>query len=135
MYRVSAWYSVMVYIVIPVMILYYNFIYKCVQILRALNPGIKFKPNKDSRQNIKGVAIILNEYLLLVDRYDIEHEDESVIRKRLRTRKDTVTTSKQYFLMKNHGRLQSAELKQDVCLASAFRGIYCHNQLYRQSLY
>ena len=86
--------------------------------MQILNPGIKFKPNKDSRRNIEGVAIILKEFLLLADRYDIEHEDESVIRKRLRARKDTVTTSKQYFLMKKsrQATISRAEARCVSCI-------------------
>lgn len=63
-----------------------------------MNPSIKYSPKKDEKRKIVGVAIILKEFLNLLDKYDIEHDPEKVIRKYLCGKNDYVTSTKQYFL-------------------------------------
>ena len=63
-----------------------------------VNPGIKYQPKKNEKRKIAGVAIVLKDFLELLDKYGISHESESVLRKRLRASKDIVTSSKQHFL-------------------------------------
>ena len=63
-----------------------------------MNPSIKYSPKKNDKRKIEGVAIILKEFLNLLDKYGIEHDSEKVIRKYLRGKKDYVTSTKQYFL-------------------------------------
>ena len=47
---------------------------------------------------IRGVALILKDFLHALDRYNIEHDGESSIRRKLRKRSDVKTTATQYFL-------------------------------------
>lgn len=54
----------------------------------------------DSRKGQHGVAIILKELLQLLDRFEIEHADESTIRRELRKRGDCKTSANQFFLTK-----------------------------------
>ena len=47
---------------------------------------------------IRGVALILKDFLHALDRYDIERDGESSIRRKLRKRSDVKTIATQYVL-------------------------------------
>ena len=71
---------------------------KCHQhVLHVINPSIHFSP-KGSKAKIRGMAVALKQFIQLLDRNDIDHPDESTIRKELRARNDVITSGKQYFL-------------------------------------
>ena len=68
-----------------------------VQILRVINPKCGYSVG-DSGKKHTGVAIMLKQFLKVLDRNDIPHEDETCLRKKLRRRADVKTTATQYFL-------------------------------------
>ena len=49
-----------------------------------VNPGIKYQPKKNEKRKIAGVAIVLKDFLELLDKYGISHDSESILRKRLK---------------------------------------------------
>ncbi|KAL5499864.1 hypothetical protein EMCRGX_G011329 [Ephydatia muelleri] len=67
------------------------------EVLHVINPSIQFSP-KGSKARIRGMAVALKQFIQLLDRNDIDHPDESTIRKELKARKDVITSGKQYFL-------------------------------------
>ena len=44
-----------------------------------MNPSIKYSPKKNDKRKIEGVAIILKEFLNLLDKYGIEHDSEKIM--------------------------------------------------------
>ena len=56
-----------------------------------MNPSVRYSPtskhgggSEDSRVKIEGVALVLPDFLRLLDKYGIPHGDESKIRSLLR---------------------------------------------------
>ena len=65
--------------------------------LTVINPTCTYTCG-ESRKGQSGVAIILKELMPLLDKYGIEHVDESAIRRELRKRGDCRTSGNQFFL-------------------------------------
>ena len=61
-----------------------------------INPNCSYSSGE--KKNLKGVAIFLKKFLKVLDENNIEHDDESQIRRYLRRRVDIKTTATQFFL-------------------------------------
>lgn len=79
----------------------------CIQILKFVNPNVSYKPKEQPGKKCPGVAIVLKELLALLDQLSIEHLDESIIRRNLRSRKDVETSATQRFIRKGGKKMLS----------------------------
>ena len=61
-----------------------------------VNPSCSYSSGE--KRNLKGVAISLKKFLKVLDDKQIEHDEESHIRRNLRRRADVKTTATQFFL-------------------------------------
>ena len=87
------------------------------QILTVINPNIMYKLNALSKTNnlkMSGVGVSLKEFLLLLDRYGIDHEPESVLRLRLRRNKRIISRSKQFFLQSGSSSIAISRKSDDT---------------------
>lgn len=69
------------------------------QLLQFVNPTVRYKSNDKCEMMRPGVAVILKDLVSVLDQLNIEHPDESSIRRVLRQRKDVLTTANQRFLV------------------------------------
>ena len=100
--------------------------YQCLfQVLEFVNPAVKYKihPTDGSSKctKISGVAIVLKEFLLALDKYSVRHESEKQIRKCIRKRSDCHSHTKQFFQKKGFKsnkicRLVPASTKCKTCI-------------------
>ena len=64
--------------------------------MKVVNPHISYK-TEGSRAKVSGVAISLKEFLRAAEDYNIETDEEKIIRQKLRGHPRASTRKKQYF--------------------------------------
>lgn len=86
------------------------------QVLRVVNPYCTYSMGQ--RKGKSGVAVLLKEFLRVLDSHDIEHEEECVIRRKLRS--EVKTTATQFFLKEGvesaHINRKSGDCKHYSCI-------------------
>ena len=68
-----------------------------------MNPSVKFKSIGSHGVMRPGVAVILRDLISVMDQLNLEHPDESSLRRVLRQWKDVATAANQRFLVATSG--------------------------------
>ena len=101
-----------------------------IQILQVVNPNCSYSSGE--KRNLKGVAISLKKFLKVLDENNIEHDDESQIRRNLRRRADVKTTATQFFLSPNAtSREMIRKNCHDTTLLCHHTQVWCPIRIFR----